>query len=84
MNEHLINPITRKPFRMKIGSFLHINHEINVRDHVFFSQGFHSGTAIGGLIGDQNLQYCLFGDTVTIVSLNCVDIYVRMFFLICK
>ncbi|CAF0963714.1 unnamed protein product [Adineta steineri] len=45
-NKDLINPMTRKPFGIKIG--------------------FHTGAAIGGIIGDQNLQYCLFGDSVTI------------------
>ncbi|CAF3508240.1 unnamed protein product [Rotaria sordida] len=30
--------------------------------------GFHSGMAIGGIIGIRNYQYCLFGDTVKIAS----------------
>ncbi|CAF2760229.1 unnamed protein product [Rotaria sp. Silwood2] len=30
--------------------------------------GFHSGMAIGGIVGTRNYQYCLFGDTVKIAS----------------
>ncbi|CAF0994520.1 unnamed protein product [Adineta ricciae] len=30
--------------------------------------GFHSGMAIGGIVGSRNYQYCLFGDTVGIAS----------------
>ena len=30
--------------------------------------GFHTGPAIGGVVGDQNLQYCLFGDAVEMVK----------------
>lgn len=42
--QHLINPITRKPFQIKIG--------------------FHVGSAIGIIVGNSNLQYCLFGEAV--------------------
>ena len=33
----------------------------------FSIEGFHAGTAIGCVIGDRNLQYCVFGDAVTVV-----------------
>ncbi|CAF0865982.1 unnamed protein product [Adineta steineri] len=47
-SEHIHNPVTNKPFHLKLG--------------------FHSGTAIGGIVGTRNYQYCLFGDTVSIAS----------------
>lgn len=30
--------------------------------------GFHAGPAVGGIVGDQYLQYCLFGEAVETVS----------------
>jgi hypothetical protein len=42
----------------------------NENDLLIFSlEGFHAGTAVGGIIGGRKLQYCLFGDAVTTVCL---------------
>ncbi len=30
--------------------------------------GFHSGSAVGGIIGHKNDQYCLFSDTINTVQ----------------
>jgi class 3 adenylate cyclase len=31
--------------------------------------GFHSGPAVGGIVGHKNYQYCLFGDTINTVTI---------------
>ena len=41
--------------------------------------GFHSGSAVGGIVGHKNYQYCLFGDTInTVIEMrlktNCSSI----------
>ena len=33
--------------------------------------GFESGSAIGGIIGEERLQFCLFGETVKHADLMC-------------
>jgi hypothetical protein len=35
---------------------------------IFSVIGFHSGPAVGGIVGAKNFQYCLFGDTINTVE----------------
>jgi class 3 adenylate cyclase len=35
---------------------------------MIFEIGFHSGPAVGGIVGAKNFQYCLFGDTINTVN----------------
>lgn len=69
-SKRLINPVTQEPFRVKIGKkninkflfyFLSLSYEK-------FFVGFHSGPAVGGIVGAKNFQYCLFGDTINTVK----------------
>ena len=41
--------------------------------------GFHSGPAVGGIVGHKNYQYCLFGDTINTV-IHCSEILSSRFF----
>jgi hypothetical protein len=61
--------MTKQPFRVKFGK------QINIFVFGFclliiwkFLIGFHSGPAVGGIVGAKNFQYCLFGDTVNAVK----------------
>jgi len=68
-SKRVISPITKQPFRVKFGK-----KEKNCCFLFFFSfvwsqSGFHSGPAVGGIVGAKNFQYCLFGDTINTVKI---------------
>jgi hypothetical protein len=66
ITQTIINPITNEPFRAKFGILTKYVHSF-----VYFlvqNIGFHSGSAVGGIVGQKNFQYCLFGDTINMVS----------------
>jgi len=53
------------------------------KQNLFFDIGFHSGPAVGGIVGARNLQYCLFGDTVnTVKSEDLFFILIYIFFFV--
>ena len=68
-SKKVINPITKQPFRVKFGRKKRLFFCFRRKTkQIFRFQGFHSGPAVGGIVGAKNFQYCLFGDTINTVK----------------